>query len=148
MKRIMVNLLIGIGLIAIFIIVVAPFMFLYMHMHPPRLQNMFVPANFNLDYENLSIQTSDKVNLKGWYIPVKNKKGTMLVCHGVAANKSDVIQVSLLFNSAGYDVYTFDFRGHGETKEGNVTYGYDERKDVKAIIGYIKSKGVDKIGAY
>ena len=48
---------------------------------------------------------------------------------------------------SGYDVYTFDFRGHGDTKEGRVTYGYDERTDVKTIVN-IKSKGEDQIGAY
>lgn len=148
MKKIMIDLLIGVTLIAVFVVFIAPFIFLYLHMHPPRLQNMFQPDNFNLAYEDITVETKDNVKLKGWYIPASDKKGTILVCHGVAANKSDVMQVSLLFNAKGYDVYTFDFRGHGETKEGKVTYGYDERRDIKAIVGYIKSKGVDRIGAY
>ena len=99
MKRVMIDILIGIVIIAFFVVFIAPFMFLYMHIHPPRLQNMFKPSDFGMKYEDLTLKTKDNVNLKGWHIFAKEKKGTMLVCHGVAANKSDVIQVSLLFNS-------------------------------------------------
>ncbi|MGD9580879.1 MAG: alpha/beta hydrolase [Vampirovibrionia bacterium] len=135
-------------IISVFVFFIAPYLFLNMHVHPPLLKNMFTPADFGLKYDDISVVTEDKIDLKGWYIPSVDHKSTVLVCHGVAANRSDVMQVTLLFNSNGYDVYTFDFRGHGETKKGKVTYGYDERKDIKAIVDYLKSKNIDKIGVY
>lgn len=148
MKEKMYKVIFVILIVGCFIFFVMPFILIYMHIYLPKLPNKDNPGNYGLAYENISVNTDDAKTLMGWYIPNETNKGTVLVCHGVGANRSDVISVGLKFHSGGYNVYMFDFRGHGDSSNAKITYGYKERKDIKAIVGYIKSKGTEKIGAY
>lgn len=134
--------------VAAFVIFVMPLLFLWLHMNLPHLPDFFTPKDFQAEYKDIQLNTSDDINLKGWYIPSENSKGTVLVCHGVAANKSDLLKVGINFHKAGYDVYMFDFRGHGASGNAPITYGYHEKKDIRAILDYIKSTGVEDIGIY
>lgn len=137
-----------ISLVLAFIVFVMPLLFLWLHMNLPHLPDFFTPKDFQAEYQNLELTTSDNIKLKGWYIPAKDKKATMIVCHGVAANKSDILKVGMNFHKANYDVYMFDFRGHGASQHAPITYGWNERKDIKAIVDYIKSTGVEEMGIY
>ncbi|MEW5820346.1 MAG: alpha/beta hydrolase [Cyanobacteriota bacterium] len=123
-------------------------MFVFFHIYLPKVANFDNPANHSIKYQDIIIETEDNLTLKGWYIPSSTNKGTILVCHGVVANRADVLRVTLKFHNAGYEVYTFDFRGHGESDNAKVTYGFTEKRDIKAIVNYIKSRGVKQLGAY
>jgi len=144
----MIHSTIAILFIIVFSIIILPFIFIYAHIHIPRLPNYFNPASRGMEFEDISTTTEDNINLKGWYIPHEAKKGTILVCHGVAANKADVLSVAEKFHKGGYEIYMFDFRGHGDSDKARITYGYDERKDIKAIVQLIKNRGINEIGIF
>jgi hypothetical protein len=42
-------------------------------------------------YTDFTITTSDKVNLKGWYIPVDAPKGTVVMFHGHGNTRSAIV---------------------------------------------------------
>lgn len=64
--------------------------------------------------------------------------GTVLICHGYLGCKRDAIALKHLFPH--YNVMTFDFRAHGENRQGQVsTIGRDEAFDVIAAVNFIKS---------
>ena len=142
------SILIGLVIILIFVIFGLPYIFIHCHVYLPKYKNYVDPSKYNIEYEVINVKTEDGINLNGWYMPNKENKGTVLVCHGVGANKADVIQVSVDLYKAGYNVYEFDFRGHGDSDSAKITYGYDERKDIKAMVQYIKEHGADEIGIY
>ena len=78
------------------------------------------PGDVGLAYRDADIVTKDGVKLHGWYVPVSNARGTILVCHGNAGNISHRIETILIFNRLGLNTLIFDYRGYG-LSEGNPT---------------------------
>ena len=46
------------------------------------------PSDIGLDYEDVSLTTSDNERLHGWYIPAADSRGVLLFFHGNAGNIS------------------------------------------------------------
>jgi len=64
--------------------------------------------------------------------------GTVLICHGYLGCKRDAIAFKHLFPL--YNVMSFDFRAHGDDREGQVsTIGRDEAFDVIGAVQLIKA---------
>jgi len=74
------------------------------------------PANWGLDYEDVTLNTPDDVQLHGWYIPERESEQVLLFFHGNAGNIShrrDSIQV---FHRLGLNVLIIDYRGYGQSE--------------------------------
>ncbi|MEI6175276.1 MAG: alpha/beta fold hydrolase [Verrucomicrobiota bacterium] len=80
------------------------------------------------------------MNLAGWFFPLKNNKGTVLACHGVGANRADILPIVWMLQDAGFQVLCFDFRGHGESDGHTISYGYRERLDVLGAWDYLATR--------
>ena len=75
---------------------------------------------------------------KGILVRRKNAAGTVLLCHGYGGCKRDAIALKHLFPT--YNVMAFDFRAHGELRDGQqTTIGRDEALDVMGAVDFIKS---------
>lgn len=118
------------------------------------------PANYGLDYENVSFTAKDGVTLKGWLIKGSSDKviiqshfGTYCARSGYTNDgkpmfmKAYPTEIKFLnqakyLNEAGYTVLLYDFRGHGEsgkpTKE-MITWGPEESQDVVAAVDFIQN---------
>ena len=46
------------------------------------------PAGLGLAHQELSLRAEDGVRLHGWFLPVKDSLGSVVVCHGNAGNIS------------------------------------------------------------
>jgi uncharacterized protein len=73
------------------------------------------PASVNLPFENLHLQTSDGIDLYGWYIPAAQPQGTVLFMHGNAGNISHRLDSLKMFHRLGYNTLIFDYRGYGNS---------------------------------
>ncbi len=78
--------------------------------------------------------------LRGWFFPLRKPVGTVLACHGVGANRADLLDIIWLLHDAGFQVLAFDFRGHGESDGHTVTYGFEEKDDVLGAWDYLLSR--------
>lgn len=124
--------------------------------YPDRKQHHKL-EDFKVKYEDVYIQTKDKVKLHGYLIKnIKGeRKGVALFFHGNAENvSSHFMQISWL-RHFGYDVLIFDYRGYGKnqgepTQEGtyldaqammNYAYEYKQRENLKKLIFYGQSLG-------
>ncbi|MEK6948615.1 MAG: alpha/beta fold hydrolase [Nanoarchaeota archaeon] len=145
------NLILIFLLLAAFIILFS-FLTFIMSINPGKWPIEFTPESFELKYENVTFETEDGLNLKGWFIPgnkSENKsKGTIIMMHGYPTNKADVLPLSL-FLLNDYNVFLFDFRSFGESEGSYTTAGYKEVKDLDAAVNYLKSRKDSKnIGAF
>ncbi len=61
--------------------------YIYYPNYPSRIIDN-TPTVIGLEYEDISFKTVDNIILNGWFIPVKNARGTLLFCHGNAGNIS------------------------------------------------------------
>ena len=81
----------------------------------PTADIEFTPQEFNLPYEDVYL-TSDGIKLNAWFIKRDNPTATILFCHGNAGNISHRVEFIKMFNSAGFDVFIFDYRGYGRSQ--------------------------------
>ncbi len=136
------------SLLILFLILVAGVSFyaFYISARPKRFISGINPSSFGLEYEEVSFKTMDGVTLKGWFIPKEGKKATIIVCHGYPFDKGNILPLSLFLHEE-YNLFLFDFRAMGESEGRYTTVGYHEKKDLLASVDYLKSRGIEKIGA-
>lgn len=106
------------------------------------------PAVLGLAFEDVKLSTSDGLTLAGWWIPAKDPatKRTLLVCHGVGANRDDLFRFYQFLHDGGYHILTWDWRGHGLSDRAKVTFGLNERRDIRAAIDWVKKEKATQAG--
>jgi fermentation-respiration switch protein FrsA (DUF1100 family) len=73
------------------------------------------PRDIGLDYEDVSLTTSDNERLHGWYIPAVDSNGVLLFFHGNAGNISHRLDSIGIFHELGLDTLIIDYRGYGQS---------------------------------
>jgi fermentation-respiration switch protein FrsA (DUF1100 family) len=129
--------LVALGALAVVYVVVAPLYVSYVFTH---VAHGFVPtAELGADYEEVSFTTSDGLELKGWYIPSKNRAAVI----AFPGRKGPQRQARMLARH-GYGVLLFDRRGEGESEGDPNIFGWAGEEDLRAAVGFLQSRpGVD-----
>ena len=74
------------------------------------------PANWSLEYEDVSFKTADDIQLHGWYIPHSESQQVLLFFHGNGGNISHRRESIEIFHRLGLNVFIIDYRGYGQSK--------------------------------
>lgn len=123
-------------------------------MHPPAMSPMWVfPEQFGLPYEKVKFKTPDGLELTGWFVPSPNgDKRTILMCHGWGDNKGELLKQTYFLNeTAGFNLFYFDFRSHGESEGEMTTIGGLETIDFGAAVAWLrkhKPDFADRVGVF
>lgn len=97
--------------------------------------------------ENVEFPSDSGTTVKGWFVSGKKGKGTIILMHGVRANRTAMLDRMRFLNADGYSVLAFDFQASGESQGKQITFGYLESRDAEASIIYLREKNPDeKIG--
>ena len=91
---------------------------LYLAEVPGRALTM-TPTDAGMDYEDVSIETTDGVTLHGWFIAGRSSQ-VLLFFHGNAGNISHRLDSISQFSDLGLSVLIIDYRGYGQS-EGRTT---------------------------
>ncbi len=78
------------------------------------------PADIGLEYESITITTSDDIRLHGWFVPADKARGVLLFFHGNAGNISHRLDLLEIFHNLGLSSLIIDYRGYGQS-QGKVT---------------------------
>ncbi len=130
----------------IILVIAVSFYAFYISVRPRRFISGVNPSHFGLKYEKVSFKTEDGLTLQGWFIPCEGKGSTIIVCHGYPFDKGNILPSSLFLRKE-YSLFLFDFRAMGESEGKYTTVGYHEKKDLLAAVDYLKSRGIEEIGA-
>lgn len=86
--------------------------------YQPTRKILQTPAHIGMDYENLTLMTSDNEMINAWYIPALNTevKTTFLLFHGNDGNMSTRLETLTLFKSLGLNTLMIDYRGYGQSQ--------------------------------
>lgn len=124
-------------------VTVLPFTLLIANTLRPRMPTRRNPGAIGLKYESIKLTSADGTVLDAWWIPgAAGGTRTMLVCHGVGANRDDILRFLPFLHDAGYHILTWDWRGHGLSDWRQVTFGLNEKKDVRAAVDWVlKERG-------
>ncbi|WP_342269170.1 alpha/beta hydrolase [Spiroplasma endosymbiont of Aspidapion aeneum] len=64
--------------------------------------------------------------------------------HGYSASKESVLMSINYYRKLGYNIFSFDFRNHGESDDGYITMGLNEISDLKAALNHLKENYAPK----
>ena len=132
-------LIIKIVLFLIGLVILVSLLQFFISIHPPKYTSKTNPSNFNLQYETVSFQTSDKIKIKAWLIPSKSANSTVIIGHGYPFDKSNILPV-VKFLYPDHNLLLYDHRYFGESEGKITTVGLHEVKDVDAAIEFVRKK--------
>ncbi len=133
------------------LVVFPPFFYAFLNVYRPRIPVRTNPKDDGLNFDAVSICTSDGQTLRGWFLFGRENAPLIVLCHGVGTNREDLRDVSRFLCRAGLNVLTFDFRGHGESTGHKTSFGLYEALDVRAAVAYARevySNRFNRIGIY
>ncbi len=132
-RRYLRRFLLLVGALAAAYFVLFPLSISYVLTHVAR---GFVPAaNLGAAYEEVVFTTSDGLQLKGWYIPSKNRAAVI----AFPGRKGPQRQARLLARH-GYGVLLFDRRGEGESDGDPNALGWKGERDVHAAVEFLQRR--------
>jgi pimeloyl-ACP methyl ester carboxylesterase len=126
-----------------FILIVIPYLLSRKITNIPRRDDFDNPANYNIEYEDVVINTKDKIKLSCWYIKskyIKATKKTVILVHGYGDFKDAFLSRALFLKNNGYNVFLYDGRAHGQSEGKLCTMGYKETQDLIEVISYVREK--------
>lgn len=126
---------------------------------PPRLPILRTPADYDMDFEEVTFTTDDGLEVSAWYMPADSNR-IILSNHFSPGNKygfaghmegldfAGGFEVNFLprykaLVEAGYSVLAYDLRGHGASAdgEGGISgVGYYEWHEVLAALNYVRTR--------
>ncbi|MEW5978031.1 MAG: alpha/beta fold hydrolase [Acidobacteriota bacterium] len=80
--------------------------------------------------------------LVGWVFRTSQPptRGTVVVMHGIASCKEDMLGLARLLTQNGFDVLVYDARAHGESEGVYCSYGYFESQDLSKAIEAVRQQ--------
>ncbi len=73
------------------------------------------PAEQGLAYEDVRLETSDRVTIDAWYVPRPDSPYALLFLHGNSDNLSDIVPTLRFFHRMGFNTLAIDYRGYGRS---------------------------------
>ncbi len=104
-----------------------------------RVSAEAIASRFGAALQDVSVITSDGVQLQAWYArPAKPNGNAVILIHGVGDNRQGMMGFAELFLSHGYAVLLPDSRGNG-LSGGTETFGVHEVGDVRNWFEWLES---------
>jgi len=106
---------------------------------PKRNIGDWNPGDFELEYSEVSFETEDGIDLKGWWIDKKSDK-TLICLHGYTASRWYEVYMKPLLSilkDKPYNIIYLDLRAHGKSGGSRTFFGLKEHLDLKASLDWL-----------
>lgn len=101
---------------------------------------VYKAEDFGLTSEKLTLNTSDGLAISAQEVYVKTPKAVVIFISGIQnPSVTAFFDHARLLKEHGYASILFDMRGHGESEGDEISLGFKEYLDTKAVVDYIKS---------
>jgi pimeloyl-ACP methyl ester carboxylesterase len=101
-------------------------------LNPPRTPAT-VDLNVMMGHPSTFPFTAGGSDHEGWFFPGLRGAPVVVVCHGYGSQRSDILTLATALQDQQYNVFVFDFTGHGSIP-GTTTLGYKETGELRAAI--------------
>jgi pimeloyl-ACP methyl ester carboxylesterase len=106
---------------------------LYQILRPTKNTNSF-DLNVMMGHPSAVDFTLDNgQSREGWFFPGFRGAPTIVLCHGYLSQRSDILTLSSALQDQQYNVFLFDFSGHGSSP-GITALGYREVGELRAAV--------------
>jgi pimeloyl-ACP methyl ester carboxylesterase len=76
---------------------------------------------------------------EGWLFPGLRGAPAIVVCHGYQSQRADVLTLVTSLQDHQFNVFLFDFAGHG-TSQGVTTLGYEETAELRKALSAVAAR--------
>jgi predicted alpha/beta-fold hydrolase len=76
---------------------------------------------------------------EGWFFPGLRGAPTIVLCHGYASSRGELLTLESALQDHQYNVFIFDFAAHG-ANIGVTTFGYREVEEVRAALDALSAR--------
>src|SRR4030065_1470697 len=104
------------------------------------------PDEYGLQFEPVEFKATDGLTLYGVWIPRTGSDKAVIILHGHGGSYDFDLYRAPALHEAGFNVFLFDFRGHGRSEGKRITFRYEERWEVLGAIDFLHSRGMQHIG--
>jgi len=105
----------------------------YRILSPTRSQMDLNSTDFPGRPEEFAFTAPGGTQRSGWFFPGLRGAPTVVLCHGYGSSRSELLTLATSIQDRQYNVFIFDFAGHGANK-GYTTLGYQETRELKAAL--------------
>ena len=107
---------------------------------PDRENTAYMAESFKFVREDITLTTSDGVSISGWFIPVDQPRGTVVLVHGLNRTRIEMAKKVEPLHAWGFNCILIDLRHHGASGGDRTTFGLTEKLDVRAATDFAISK--------
>ena len=107
--------------------------------------HLLVPSQFpvghpplDLPLQEITFSNESGLQLSGWLLKRDHARRGILLMHGSGQNRAIMVPRARFLYEAGYSVFLFDFRAHGESDGRFRTFGIGEHEDAEAAMALLK----------
>ncbi|HYO23854.1 MAG TPA: alpha/beta fold hydrolase [Lacipirellulaceae bacterium] len=97
----------------------------------------------DLPVESLTLSSRSGSQVAAWYIPATQAQATVVLVHGIHADRRIMLGRARALHEAGYATLLIDLQAHGESPGQVITLGYLERHDVQAAVELARRREPD-----
>lgn len=114
----------------------------YLATFPPRRRLKRTPEKFGAEYQDICFPSLDGTALSGWFVPSAEPEpqGIIVLCHGMMANRAEMLPWAETLWNSGFSLLLFDFRGTSQSGGEMCTSGCFEPQDLRGAVDYIESR--------
>lgn len=125
---------VGIGVL----ILAAAWLLVYWGTHPVRIPVPRQPPRELEPCEDITLRTTDGIELSGWFLPRPGARATVILCHGHQFNRLQMAGMPQVLSGLPLQYLLFDFRRAGRSG-GHVSWiGAEEWRDVMAAVDWLE----------
>lgn len=92
------------------------------------------------DLRDITFRTADGLTIHGWYLPHDTPRDAIVIGHGFAMNRVELLDLARGLRARGHAALLFDFRAHGASEGPRSTIGYREAHDLAAAARYLHGR--------
>lgn len=125
---------VGIGVL----ILAAAWLLVHWGTHPLRIPVPHQPPSDLEPCEEITLRTTDGLELSGWFLPRPGARATVILCHGHQFNRLQMAGLPEVLAGLPLQYLLFDFRRAGRSG-GHVSWiGAEEWRDVVAAVDWLE----------
>lgn len=101
-----------------------------------RFPNGYLPENYGLNGQEISVKTKEGLTLKGWFFTTNQDtaKATVIILHGISTCKETQFGRAKILTDNGFNAMPLDLRAHGESGGDYCTFGFYEKYDIQTAV--------------
>jgi hypothetical protein len=127
------RLLTAVGVFVALSLLAIPLAIAYVGSHLARAE---VPeARLGTAHEDVTLETSDGLELDGWYVPSRNRAAVI-----VFPGRTGTQRHARMLVRHGYGVLVYDRRGEGKSEGDPNSWGWDFDKDIRAGLDFLERR--------